>query len=63
LAESALDRGYQELILSTTNWATVTAGTPVPGFNFDTTYTSPEGGEYRIRFSSGVGGHWITAVA
>lgn len=63
LAETALDRGYQELILSTANWATISAGTAVPGFDFDTTYTTPEGGEYRIGFSSGVGGHWITAVA
>ena len=64
LAELALERGYQQLILTTSTWVTVSSGGVAAGFNFDTTYTDPSGGEYQIRLSSSTGsGIFITAVA
>ena len=64
LAELALERGYQQLILTTSTWVTVSSGGVAAGFNFDTTYTDPSGGEYQIRLSSSTGSAiYITAVA
>jgi hypothetical protein len=63
LSEMALERGYQQLLLTTSTWTNVTGGASVPGFNFDTTYTDPSGGEYQIQLSStSGGGMFVTAV-
>jgi len=63
LAELAVERGYQQLILSTITWAAASAGTAVSGFNFDATYTDPSGGEYQIRFTTSSGsGVYVTGV-
>ncbi len=62
LAELALERGYQQLILTTSTFFSVSTGVAVANFNFDTTYTDPAG-EYQIRLSSGPGSSvYITAV-
>lgn len=52
MAETALERGFQTLIQSTTTLAQVSSGTVVAGYNFDVTYTEPGMGEYQIRFAS-----------
>jgi hypothetical protein len=63
LAELGLERGYQQLVLTTSTFVSVTSGTAVAGFNFDTTYSDPAGGEYQIRLSSGASGTvYVTAV-
>ncbi len=51
LAEAAVERGYQQLLLSTSTWNNVLAGTIPSGYNFDQTYTD-SGGSYEIRLSS-----------
>lgn len=63
LAEAAIERGYQNLILSTTTWAMASSGTVVTGFDFDQTYISPSGGEYQIGYSTGAGSSvYVTGV-
>lgn len=64
LAELGLERGYQQLILTTSTWVTVSSGGVITGFNFDSTYTDPiSGGEYQIRLSSATGtAVYVTAV-
>jgi hypothetical protein len=64
LAESALEQGYQQFIISTTTWQSVQAGTIPSGYNFNQTYKG-SGGEYEIRIASGPGaGHaTVTGVA
>jgi hypothetical protein len=64
MAELGIERGYQQLILTTTTWAAVSSGAVVAGYNFDTTYVDSAGsGEYQVRLSSGVGTSiYITAV-
>jgi hypothetical protein len=52
LAETALERGFQILIQSTTTLALVSSGTAVAGFNFDTVYSEPNMGDYQIRLTS-----------
>lgn len=52
MAETALERGFQSLLLSSTTLALASSGTVVAGYNFDVTYTEPGMGEYQIKFSS-----------
>ncbi|MBL8023169.1 MAG: hypothetical protein JNK54_02650 [Elusimicrobia bacterium] len=52
LAESALERGFQTLTMSTATLALVSSGTAVAGYNFDVTYSEPNVGEYQIRLAS-----------
>ena len=54
LAEAGVERGMWKLKSSTSTWAQASAGTPISGYHFDTTYTDVAGGTYRISFSSGV---------
>ncbi len=53
LAEAGIDRGTWKLQSSTATWATAYAGTTIPGYNFDSTYTDVPGGTYRIKFIAG----------
>src|SRR5258708_24066282 len=53
LAESAVDRGFQQLIVSTSAWANIQAGTIPSGYNFNQTYSDLYGGQYQVRISSG----------
>jgi len=55
LAESAIEHGYQNLLLSTSTWYDVQGGASVSGFHFDTTYTGVQSGEYEIRYAAGPG--------
>lgn len=52
LAETAVDRGYWKAKSSTGTITSVFAGTPLTGYNFDTTYTDVAGGTYRISITS-----------
>lgn len=52
LAEAGIDRGTWKLQSSTSTWFAAAAGTVIPGYNFDSTYSDVPGGTYRIRFSS-----------
>jgi hypothetical protein len=52
-AEAGIDRGAWKLQSATTTWTAAAAGTVIPGYNFDTTYTDIPGGTYRIKFTSG----------
>jgi len=49
LAEAGVERGYQQLILSTTTLGQVEAGGIWPNYNFDRFYTDLPGGQYSIR--------------
>ncbi len=60
LAESAVEQGYQKLLVSTGTWATVQGGTPVSGYNFDSSYTGVTGGNYQIRLAAGPSANQIT---
>ena len=53
LAESAVEHGFQNLLLSTSTWYDVEAGTPINGFEFDQKYTGVYGGEYEIKYAAG----------
>jgi Tfp pilus assembly protein PilX len=55
LAESAVERGFQEVITSTNNWAQIQSGTPITDYNFDRTYSDINGGSYQIRIQQGPG--------
>src|SRR4051812_10401553 len=55
LAESAVERGFQQIILSTVTWSTLQAGGALTGFNYDQTYTDLSGGQYEIKMISGPG--------
>lgn len=52
-AEAAIDRGAWKLQSTTATWFAASAGTVIPGYNFDITYNDIPGGTYRIKFSSG----------
>ncbi|OGS38164.1 MAG: hypothetical protein A2551_08135 [Elusimicrobia bacterium RIFOXYD2_FULL_34_30] len=62
LAEAGIDRGIFKLN-ETGIWDTVYEGTAVTGYNGDITYSDIEGGEYRIKFSSGPEVNQITIKA
>lgn len=62
LSEAAVDRGVWKLKISTGTWAAAAAGIPVPGYNFDVTYTDVPGGTYRIRLSSGPGTGQVSVI-
>ncbi len=55
LAESAVEHGFQNLLLSTSTWYDIQALTPIVGFQFDRTYTGVSGGEYQINYTQGPG--------
>src|SRR5436190_3058810 len=55
LAEAGIERGYQQLILSTGTWTVVQAGGTVRNFNFDRVYSGLGGGQYEIRIAQGPG--------
>lgn len=63
LAESAVDRGFQQLIMSTSAWANIQAGTIPTSYNFDQVYSDLSGGQYEIRISSGPQTQQATIVA
>jgi len=48
LAQAAVERGAWKVKSSTGIWQSVTAGTPLAGYNFDITYNDVPGGTYRI---------------
>jgi Tfp pilus assembly protein PilX len=52
LAEAAIDRAQWKLQSSTSTWAAAVVGTPLAGYNFDTTYSDIPGGTYRVKISS-----------
>src|ERR1019366_1333872 len=52
-AEAGVDRGSWKLQSSTSTWVTAAAGTIIPGYIFDTTFTDIPGGAYRIKFTPG----------
>jgi len=52
LAEAAVERGYWKVKGSTGTCAEALAGTAIPGYRFDVTYTDVSGGTYRIFISS-----------
>src|SRR5262249_37922343 len=63
LAESAVERGFQQVIQSTTVWASIQAGSTLSNYNFDYSYTDLPGGTYEIRVtSSGTQGAAITGI-
>lgn len=53
LAEGAVERGYQQLLISTSSWYDLQAGTPVSGLHFDQTYTVGTGESFQILITSG----------
>jgi len=53
LAESATERGYLYVTLSTTIFQSVQDGVIQPGYNNDTAYTDVPGGSYAIKIASG----------
>jgi hypothetical protein len=55
LAESAVERGFQTIILSTGVWNSIQAGGTIPGYNFDQVYADLAGGVYEIKISQGPG--------
>jgi hypothetical protein len=61
LAEAAVERGYWKVKSSTGACNQAIAGTVIPGYNFDTTYTDVSGGTYRIQISS-AGSNSFTVV-
>jgi hypothetical protein len=64
LAETAVERGFQQLILSTGNWTTIQGGGTVTNYNFDHTYTDMYGGSYEIKIEkTGTQAATITGVA
>jgi hypothetical protein len=63
IAEAGMDRAVWKLKSTTSTWTTALAGTPIAGYNFDTTYTDVEGGTYRVRFSPSGSGNQVTILA
>jgi hypothetical protein len=60
LAEAAVEHGHQKLLISTSTWDLVQAGTPVPDFDFDNTFTGVSGGSYQIQYAAGPSVNQIT---
>lgn len=63
LAESGIERGVWKLKSTTATWVTAYAGTPITGYQFDTTYRDVAGGTYRIRFTTGPAANQVTVLA
>jgi len=59
LAESAVERGYMQLIISTSTLSNALAGTPITGYAFDQIYSDTSGGSYAIL----IGSHSSSAVS
>jgi len=62
LAEAAVDRGYWKVKSSTGTFYGIMAGTVVPGYAFDQTYSDVAGGTYRVSLSSGPGEYEVTIL-
>jgi hypothetical protein len=62
-AEAGLERGQWKIKSTTMSYAAAAAGTVIPGYNFDVTYTDIPGGSYRIKLSSGPLARQVTIVA
>ena len=62
LAESAVEQGYQQLILSSTTWSDVQAGQVPTGYNFDAVYDAGNNGQYEIRLASGPASNQLTVT-
>jgi hypothetical protein len=60
LAEGGVERGFQQVILSTTVWGQIQAGTVPTGLHFDQLYTDIAGGTYALNISSGPGTQQVT---
>ena len=60
LAESAVEQGFQQLILSTAVWSSVQTGTIPSGYNFNKIYTAGTNGQYEIRYAAGPGASQLT---
>jgi Tfp pilus assembly protein PilX len=60
LAEGAVERAHQQIILSTSSWTSLQAGTPISGLNFDVVYSDIPGGTYAMKVSSGPGTGTLT---
>src|SRR5689334_4487835 len=60
LAESAVERGFQQVILSTTVWSGIQAGGTIANYNFDNTFTDAWGGAYQIKIAQGPGVQTVT---
>jgi Tfp pilus assembly protein PilX len=65
LAETAVERGFQEIITSSSVWARIQASDIPDGYHFDQTYTDSVQGSYEIRIQQGPGSQaaTITGVA
>lgn len=63
LAEAGVERGFQNIIQSTTVWNTLQTGSALSGFHFDTVYTDLSGGQYSILVTSGPGTQEATVIA
>jgi len=59
LAESAVERGYMQLIVSTSVVTNALAGIAITGYNLDLSYSDSSGGTYEIRIAS----HSSTSVS
>ncbi len=55
LAEAGVERGFQQVIQSTTVWASLQAGGTIANYNFDQKYSDLPGGTYEVRVLKGVG--------
>lgn len=62
LAESAVDRGYQKIVESTTTWTALMTGQALAGYKFDVGYADMAGGTYTISITSGPGDQQATIV-
>src|SRR5258708_15019589 len=51
MAEAATEQGYQQIYLSTSAWHTIISGGALSGYNFDQTYSDPNG-TYEIRINT-----------
>lgn len=63
LAEAGIDRGMWKLKSSTATWDAAYGGIPIPGYNFDRTYSDVPGGYYRIKFSTSAGPGRVAIIA